>query len=119
MTFFRPLSALTLTFLLTACAVTGPADDGWETQQESTNTGSITDGGFVLLDEGGKIKRNRNKETYEERDTGISYDTEAPTDYQSYKQWRQARERDSAEYEKFKQWQEFEEYKRWKESQNR
>ena len=49
----------------------------------------------------------------------IRYNTEAPTDYEAYKQWRAARGiEDSPEYARFKLWQEFEAFQRWKEAQD-
>ncbi|MEO0442627.1 MAG: hypothetical protein AAFZ92_02660, partial [Pseudomonadota bacterium] len=48
----------------------------------------------------------------------IRYNTQEPTDYEAYKQWRAARgAENSPEYERFKLWQEFEQFQRWKEAQ--
>lgn len=47
----------------------------------------------------------------------LRYGTDAPIDYEEYKRWRAASgTEDSAEYQRFKLWQEFEEYRNWRES---
>ncbi len=101
------LLILSLLTLLAGCAVTGPADDGYDNSNEWVDNGR-------LLSEDTKtiyssIDQKGIKPTNPDSNTNIDYD--------AYKQWQQAREQNSADYRKFKQWQEFEEYKRWKEQQ--
>lgn len=80
--------------LLSACTVTGPADDGYE------NSNEWVDNGRLLSDEAKTIYS--------------SAENQAGFDYNDYQDWLKARETNSAEYRKFKQWQEFEKYYQWK-----
>lgn len=84
---------------LTGCAVTGPADDGYD------NSNEWVDNGRLLSEDTKKIY-------------GSEPNPETALNYSDYQQWQQAKESNTVEYQKFKQWQEFEEYQRWKEQQS-
>jgi len=115
-----PIFLVVLLFSLTACKVTGPADDEYETKKSNANTGRIfsKDGSALTIfssdekDKGALF--NSNKDAKGQATSGSS---SPASDYENYKQWNEAKQADSAEYEKFKKWQEFEEYNRWKEQQ--
>ena len=100
--------------LLGACTVTGPADDGFE------NSNEWVDSGRLLSDDnsGYAVYRSENKQS---SGSATSTDANSPTsdelEYATYKQWLDAKEKNSSEYQKFKQWQEFEDFHRWKEQQ--
>ena len=91
--------------VIPGCAVTGPADDGWENSQE------WVDNGRLLSDEAKILYRSndsKNPAAAPAADPGS----------EAYREWQEARERNSAEYQKFKLWQQFEAFRRWKEQQN-
>lgn len=96
---------LLLTWLLpSACTVTGPADDGWENYNE------WVDNGRLLADETKTVYRGSEPQPASaSRDAGLDFD--------AYQHWRKARESNSAEYQRFRQWQEFEAFDRWKQEQ--
>ena len=106
--------ALPLLFLITVvsggCTVTGPADDGWERGNETVDTGRL------LSDETRTIYRS-GKANASEPETLTAAGFENQDDYLAYKEWQQARDKNSPEYQKFKKWQEFEEFQRWKAQQ--
>ena len=107
--------------IISACKVTGPADDEWERKPFEKDTGRLfsKDGSaFTVFDTDPKNKDaliNPNKD----KSGASSSGSNAASDYENYKQWNEAKQNDSAEYEKFKKWQEFEEYNRWKEQQKK
>ena len=114
---------LFITTVLIGCKATGPADDGWETSEgflEGDGLFSKEKGGyqFSFDEKNDQDKEEQPSQTQStaNQDSKIKYNTQAPTDYQTYLQWREARDNQSGEYERFKKWQEFEDYLRWKES---
>ena len=120
------LSICFIVFITTAlfgCKATGPADDGWETSEgfkEGDGLFSKEKGGYQFS-VGGKNGQDKEEEPEQQssknsQDDKIKYNTQAPTDYQTYLRWREARDNNSDEYQRFKKWQEFEDYLRWKES---
>lgn len=96
---------LLLSSFLVACTITGPADDGYE------NSNEWLDNGRLLSDKTREIYTSESQQN-----TKGANITELELD--SYNQWQQAREQNSVEYQKFKQWQEFEDYQRWKDQQS-
>jgi hypothetical protein len=124
--FFR-LAILSTLALLVSCTATGPADDGWETSdgfKKGDGLFSGAKGGYQFgtgedksrqQQEGQKQPVSKNNQT--SQDNKVKYNTQAPTDYETYLQWRESRDSKSEEYKRFLQWQEFEDYLRWKQSQ--
>ena len=120
------LSICFIVFITTAligCKATGPADDGWETSEgfkEGDGLFSKEKGGyqFSVGEKNGQDKEEEPEQqpSKNSQDDKIKYNTQAPTDYQTYLRWREARDNNSDEYQRFKKWQEFEDYLRWKES---
>ena len=105
---------------LSACTATAPADDGFD-NDGNLERGKVG-GGFVIFSNEDKKKEaeasgSEKSSDSEKAASGVEYDTDAPTDYQSYQGWRKARDADSGEYERFRRWQEFEEFLQWKEKQ--
>ena len=111
---------LFLTTVLIGCTATGPADDGWETSdgfKEGDGLFSKDKGGYQFSfgkDKRGEEQSKQTKETNQK--SPVKYNTQAPTDYETYLRWRDARDSNSDEYQRFKKWQEFEDYLRWKQS---
>lgn len=101
---FKSIIFLSLA-ILSACTVTGPADDGYD------NSNEWVDNGRLLSAESKTIYGSDNQQIENPvNNTGL--------DLNAFKQWQQAKENNSPEYQLFKQWQEFEEYQRWKDKQN-
>ncbi len=109
---------------LAGCKVTGPADDEWDKKDNNTyNTGRLfsKDGSALTI----YSNEEKDKESAlfhsnkDRNDQSASSSSSPASDYESYKQWSEAKKNDSAEYEKFKKWQEFEEYQRWKDQQQK
>lgn len=96
--------------LLMGCTVTGPADDGYENSNEWVDNGR-------LLSEDVKTIYNSDIQPDSSDVSNNAFDTNADMDYSAYIQWQQAKEKNTAEYQKFKQWQEFENYDQWKKQQ--
>ncbi len=84
-----------LVIVLSACVATGPADDGYENSNEWVNNGRL------LSDDVKTVYRS-----LENQAEGM--------DYNAYDEWLKARESNTVEYQRFKQWQEFEQYHQWK-----
>lgn len=98
--------------LLNGCAVTGPADDGYDTQNEWVDNGR-------LLDDDSRTIYSTDKQSGKSVSSAPSEVSEAAEmDAASYQQWSTAKQNDTPEYQKFKQWQEFEAFHRWKQEQN-
>jgi len=124
---------LLLATVLTGCTVTGPADDGWETSEgfkEGDGLFSKGEGGYRFSVDRHNHRQQREQEQPEQQqpqssprkhsaggDDEVKYNTQAPTDYETYLRWRQSRDSHSQEYQRFLKWQEFEDYLRWKQSQ--
>ena len=111
--------------VLIGCTATGPADDGWETSEgfkEGDGLFSKSEGGyeFSFGEDKNKLGKKQDKQTREQQQTEqknpVKYNTQVPTDYETYLRWRDARDNNSDEYQRFLKWQEFEDYLRWKES---
>ena len=112
---------LLITTVLIGCKATGPADDGWETSEgfkEGDGIFSKEKGGYQFSVGEGKDDRDQEEQQQStaDRDSKIKYNTQEPTDYETYLRWREARDNNSDEYKRFQKWQEFEDYLRWKES---
>ncbi len=104
----KPVSLIiALSFLTTACTVTGPADDGFENSLESIDIGR-------LLDEDSKTFSFSSSDDTTDANSNAA---NTITDFEAYDQWKQAKEKNSPEYQKFVRWQEFEEFQRWKKQQ--
>jgi len=102
------LLTLYLSFLLTGCAITGPADDGYD------NNNEWIDNGRLLSEETKVIYSSSNGQSTK---VANQPNASSETDFAAYKQWQDAKENNSPEYQKFRQWQEYEAFQRWKEQQ--
>ena len=99
---------LLFSVFLSACTITGPADDGYDNNNEWVDNGRLLDDETKTI-----YKTSTEASTQAANQPSISPES----DFAAYKQWQEAKEADSPEYQKFKQWQEFEDYQRWKEQQ--
>ena len=106
------LFVLVMLGLLVGCTATGPADDGYDRDNE------WVDNGRLFSDEQKVIYRSPEKSTVETKinaaapKPGVNSNTVA--DYASYQQWQDAKDNNTEEYQKFLKWKEFEEFQRWK-----
>lgn len=124
---FSPWMMLFLATVLTGCTATGPADDGWETSEgfkEGDGLFSKGEGGYRFSMDRHNHRQQREQRSPQssrnhsaDKDEAVKYNTQAPTDYETYLRWRQSRDSHSQEYQRFLKWQEFEDYLRWKQSQ--
>ncbi len=83
--------------------MTGPTDDGYERDNEWVDNG--------------RLLSNDTKTVYSSNKKQSAELADANTDYIAYQQWLQAKDKNSAEYQKFQKWKEFEEFQRWKAGQ--
>ena len=97
---------------LAGCAVTGPADDGFENSQE------WVDNGRLLSSEDKVVYSTENQSDENATKPEAKSNSNSEKDFTAYKQWLEAKENNTGEYQKFQQWQEFETFQRWKEQQN-
>lgn len=100
-----------IVILLAGCTVTGPADDGYE------NSNEWVDNGRLLPEEAKTIYSSETRTGRSDESNTVS-DSIKSMDYNAYQKWQQAKQNNTAEYQKFKQWQEFENYDRWKKQQS-
>ncbi|MDH3762107.1 MAG: hypothetical protein OEU50_14090 [Gammaproteobacteria bacterium] len=99
-------------FLLGACSITGPADDGFENSNEWVDNGRLLSddsSGFTIY------SSEKKKTSGAAENSGTDSPSNNELDYAAYRQWQDAKRQNSPEYQKFRQWQEFEDYQRWKE----
>ena len=110
----RILAPLAAILVLGGCAVTGPADDGWDNSNEWVDNGRL-----LSDDSSGYTIYSTEKEAADDAKTATGADSSASDefDFAAYREWQEAKESDSEEYRKFRQWQEFENFQRWKEAQ--
>ena len=101
---------LVAAMLPVACTVTGPADDGFANSQESVSIGRL----FSDDDEGYTLYRSRKQPAGAADATTANPDD---TEFRAFREWAEARRKNTPEYQKFKLWQEFEAFQRWREQQ--
>ena len=89
----KHLALFLCTFLLGACAVTGPADDGYDNSNEWVDTGRL------LSDEKKTLYNSEQKQA-------SSKVLDEKAEFEQYKRWNKLRteDRESAEYQEFLQW---------------
>jgi hypothetical protein len=105
------LLVLFLLSFLAGCAATGPADDGYDNSNEWVDNGR-------LLSNDSKVVYSSQQQSGETVTTSESEsNSNSAKDFTAYKQWLEAKENNTGEYQKFQQWQEFETFQRWKEQQ--
>ena len=84
--------------LLNACTVTGPADDGFEKDNEWVDNGRLG-GGMIIFS---SKQKQANSIVLDEK-----------TEFEQYKRWNKLRteDKESAEYQEFLQWLSYQEFK--------
>ncbi len=115
----RIVFAAVVVGVLVGCQVTGPADDGWETSEGFKRGPGLISGEDGVFDPagGGRSQERVTQEIPAAPSSEVEYNSDAPTDYDSYQRWREAKDKNSREYERFRRWQEYEEFLKWKENQ--
>ena len=95
------------TFLLSACAVTGPADDGFD------NSNEWVDIGRLLSDEKKTVYSSEQKQVSVKQDQVSSIALDEKAEFEQYKRWNQLRteDRESAEYQEFLLWLNYQNFK--------
>ena len=108
----KKLPVMLLICLLAGCTVTGPADDGFE------NSNEWVDNGRLLSDRHKVIYSSQQPGQHTATSSAGASSMNSEIDFAAYQQWLEARDKNTAEYHKFKQWQEFEAFLRWKKLQS-
>jgi len=109
--------ALVPLFFLAACKATGPADDGWENQNEWVDNGRLLDDETKTIYSSERRAEQAEKTEKTVAQSNTSSGDQSAADFNDYQRWVEAKENNSEEYQRFKQWQEFENYQRWKQQQ--
>jgi len=94
--------------VLYGCTITGPADDGYDNNNEWVDNGRLLDDETKVIYQ---TSTGNNSKVINAPNTG------SESDFVAYKQWQKAKQDNSPEYQKFQQWQEFEAFQRWKDQQ--
>ncbi len=94
-------------FLLGACAVTGPADDGYDNSNEWVDTGRL------FSDEKKTVYSSEQKQVSVKQDQVSSIALDDKAEFEQFKIWNKLRteEMDSEEYQEFLQWLNYQNFK--------
>ncbi len=103
----KRLALFLCSFLLGACTVTGPADDGYDNSHE------WVDNGRLLSDETKTIYSSEQKQASAKQDQVSSIAMDDKAEFEQFKRWDQLRteDRESAEYQEFLQWLNYQDFK--------
>ncbi len=103
----KTLTLFFCTFLLGACTVTGPADDGYDNSHE------WVDNGRLLSDEKKTIYSSEQKQVSVKPEQTSSVALDDKAEFEQYKRWNKLRteEIDSEEYQEFLQWLNYQNFK--------
>ena len=103
----KRLALFLCTFLLGACAVTGPADDGFDNSNEWVDTGRL------LSDEKKTIYSSEQKQVSAKQDQVSSIALDDKAEFEQFKRWTKLRteDRESEEYQDFLQWLNYQNFK--------
>jgi len=95
------------TFLLGACAVTGPADDGYDNSNEWVDTGRL------FSDEKMTVYSSEQKQVSVKPEQTSSIALDEKAEFEQFKIWNKLRteDRESAEYQDFLQWLNYQNFK--------
>lgn len=116
---FAPL----IPFLLFGCTVTGPADDGYERDNEWVDNGRLLSSDNKTLysseDKSGSktlLQRITGANTDKAVDNNPEQDSSNYAEFEQFKEWQKlksgtASSSDAKQYEEFRQWQEFQKMK--------
>jgi len=103
----KRLALFLCTFLLGACAVTGPADDGYDNSHEWVDTGRL------FSDEKKTVYSSEQKQVSAKQDQVSSIATDEKAEFEQFKVWNELRTEDkgSEEYQEFLQWLKYQDFK--------
>jgi len=103
----KRLALYLCTFLLGACAVTGPADDGFD------NSNEWVDNGRLFSDEQKTIYDSDQKQVSVIPEQTSSVVLDEKTEFEQFKIWNKLRtvDMESAEYQEFLQWLNYQNFK--------
>jgi len=124
----KKLLVLLPLMLMTACAVTGPAEDKWDEEEKEPkiNLDGILGKSSAKKEARTKAEndalRARIERLENDRQAGATGNTSAGTSNSgssngsvSFREWSSAREKGSSEYDEFKEYQKWLEFKKYKE----
>ena len=103
----KRLGLIFYTFLLGACTVTGPADDGYDNLNEWVDNGRLFSGEKKTLYNSEKKQAS----VKPEQTSSVALDEKA--EFEQFKRWNKLRteDRESAEYQEFLQWLNYQSFK--------
>jgi len=103
----KRLVILFCTFLLGACTVTGPVDDGFDTDNE------WVDNGRILSDDVKTLYSSEQKQVSAKQDQVSSVALDDKAEFEQFKIWNQLKteDRESEEYQEFLQWLNYQNFK--------
>ena len=103
----KHLALFICTFLLGACTVTGPADDGYDNSNEWVNTGRL------LSEEKKTMYDSEQKQVSVEPGQTSSITLDDKAEFEQFKIWSKLRteDRESEEYQEFLQWLNYQNFK--------
>ena len=103
----KRLALFLYSFLLGACTVTGPADDGYDNSNEWVNTGRL------LSPEKKTIYSSEQKKVSVKTEQTSSIALDDKSEFEQFKIWNKLRseEMDSEEYQEFLQWLNYQKFK--------
>ena len=107
MLYKRHLAVFICTFLLGACTVTGPADDGYDNSNEWVNTGRL------FSPEKKTMYDSEQKQVSVKTEQVSSIPLDEKAEFEQFKIWNKLRteEMDSDEYQEFLQWLNYQNFK--------
>ena len=103
----KHLALFLCTFLLGACAVTGPADDGYDNSNEWVDTGRLFSPEIKTIYD----SEQKQASVKPEQTSSVALDEKA--EFEQYKRWTKLRteDRESDEYQEFLQWLNYQNFK--------
>jgi hypothetical protein len=109
------LFLLPLSVILSACSVTGPAEDQWDADRKTDET--IDVGGWFgkgKSNEGATARTGRVYSSSEYNTENLALDEESFNDFEEFKAWRRAQESGSIDAQEYRDWVEYQKYRQYK-----
>lgn len=100
--------------LMSACSVTGPAEDQWDADRKEDEK---LDLGFIRKKSNNKQEDDKGRTyypsaTYSTKD--LTIDEESFKDFEEFKAWRRAQEEGSVDSQEYRDWVEYQKYRQYK-----
>jgi hypothetical protein len=110
------LLLLPLSVVLSACSVTGPAEDQWDADRKTDET-IDTDGWFGKGDTKNSTSHTAQGRVYSSSSyntENLALDEESFNDFEAFKAWRRAQESGSVDAQEYRDWVEYQKYRQYK-----